>query len=240
MNYSMHSRWLGTLFILLSINHLQGASLISNILAPLLGTADLDEPYKTEVQDALRNFNVPNIESVSIKKMDKFVPSLIDPAIISYTFFGLWFNQNYLAQLSSSERTWNIYHEAAHYAAHHSAKTVALTTIIGSLSCMTVSQFNTRLRTNYTLFNGTLYLTTWSTALAANFYMLQQLIKDQEKEADLKAARLLLLLDKEDVVTDHLDELRNQIVQGAGDQTDCWHHSPYEQAEYLITCLASI
>ena len=237
MNYSMHSHWIGTLLILLCVNHLQGAALISSALQPLLGNVDLDEPYKTEVKEALCNFKVPNVESVSIKKMDKFIPSLIDKAIISYTIFGLWFDQDYLARISESQRTWNIYHEAAHYAARHSTKAMVLIGMLGGLSYITVPQFNNRISTNYTLINGALYLTTWSTALAASFYTLQELIRDQEKEADLNAARLLLLLNREDIVVEQIDELRNQIAQGAGDQTDYWHYSPYEQAEYLITCI---
>lgn len=226
--------------LIFSITQIKATSFISAAFQPLLGSVDLDEPYKSEVKEALSNFKVANVNSVSIKKMDNLIPHIIDPSIVSYTFFGLWFNQDYLAQLSSSARTWNIYHEAAHYASNHSSKAILLVGILGGLSYATIPQLNTKLSTKYNLINGAIYLTTWSAAVAASFYTLQELVREQEKQADLKAARLLLTLGKEDVVLDHIDALNNQIAQGAGDQADSWHYSTYEQVEYLFTCLQAL
>jgi len=82
----------------------------------VLGNKEASDQYKEIVRTALEQMGVENIEQVPIKKMNSVASYLVGDELFSFTMFGIWLNEDLLATCDEAERTFILYHEAAHYA----------------------------------------------------------------------------------------------------------------------------
>ena len=68
-------------------------------------------------------------------------------------------------------------------------------------------------------------------------YGFKPYIKEQEKEADLAATRMLCSIGQESIVQAYLNELRNELTLQT--VADDWHYSAAEEYEYMTQCLTT-
>ena len=207
-----------------------GQSFIAKAYCRVLGNNDVRQEYADLVHQALRDFDVNNAELVYVKKANSVGSVLALMPVSSFTACGIWLDEDYLDQCSSSEVLFQIYHEAAHYAQHHHAKLLATALGITGVIASGFAYGNKILREkNYshplvtTAAAGTLLLA------AAYVGILPNIVKRQERRADIEAAKKLYAIGREDVVAVHKQNLRRNSSEAG----NLWWFSSKEQADYL-------
>jgi peptidase M48-like protein len=221
------------LFAMLAIglsNLALGQSYISKVYCTALGNDEIKQEYKEIIIKALKECDVVHPEQVAIKKMNSVGQVIALMPLASFTAFGIWFDEQYLDSCSQEERTFQIYHEAAHYAQQHHQKVLISSAAISSAAIAGLISFNSSLQKNNSPHSLAMTVAV-STIAAATVYigMLPYIVKHQEKEADLQACRKLVALDRTDIIKDRIRNLR----RSGSSCGNIWWFSEIEQAEYL-------
>ena len=234
------------LFLIVTIASPLYASITNAPYQLMLGNKDASSAYKDRAMQALKDFHVSDFQQVPVKQMNSIAQALIGSQLYSFTLFGIWLNEELLAQESSAILEYRIYHEAAHYALGHHSKALGIFAItIPAVAAVPVLYKYYSVphlhRTVSPYLAG--QINKWAsglltTAVAYGVYKIgiQATIKEQEKEADLAAIRLLCKLGKEDVVHAYLQDLNELMAQGFGNETDGWHYTVAQQYEYCLSC----
>ncbi|OQA35971.1 MAG: Peptidase family M48 [Candidatus Dependentiae bacterium ADurb.Bin331] len=223
------------LFSIVSIHTIDASCPFYNVI---FGNEDVSVSYKKQITNALRDFNVPQPEKVAVKKMNSVAARLLGNELYSFTLIGIWLNEPALNTLTESAREFKLYHEAAHYAHKHHAQALGLAAT--ALPLMTT--FPLLFRSAYyhsaykKLGNIFAYSATALSWYGLYSYALKPFIKEQEKQADLAAARMLCAKGKKEIVEAYLNQLKNQLADFSSDD---WHYSQAEEYEYLAQLFAT-
>ena len=225
---------LSFLMLLSSINPVCGQSYVSQLYCAILGDAEIKQEYKDLVHQALRAYGVMHAEEVPVKKMNTVGQIVALMPLASFTAFGFWFNEAYLDACSPEERTFQMYHEASHYAQKHHQKILKTGAALLGIATIGLVMFHKQLQESknpsampITLATGLL------TAAAIYLGIIPNIVKHQEKEADLGACTLLAASGNVDVVKKRIRYLR---VSGSS-CSNLWWFSDNEQAAYLQEAL---
>lgn len=213
-----------------SSNIILGQSYISKVYCAVLGNDEIKQEYKEMVFKALKEYDVVKPEQVSVKKMNSVGQVIALMPLASFTAFGIWFDEKCLDSCSQEERTFQIYHEAAHYAQQHHQKVLMTSTAASGIAIAGLIALNNSLQKNND--PHSLAITAAASAIAAmTVYLgiLPYTVKHQEKEADLQACKQLITLDRTDIVNARIKELRKSTSTSG----NIWWFSHIEQAEYL-------
>jgi Zn-dependent protease with chaperone function len=220
-----------TTFLLTAETAYADQSLFSKFYCMILGNKDVRQEYKDLAYQALAQLGVSDPASVPIKQMNGVGPSFARVDLSSFTAFGIWLNEGYLDNCSQEEKLFHIYHEASHYVSNHHEKNLVASALAGAvaifggaqLGAAVVSENNTWLK--YSVAIG-------STLIAcAGIYLglLPQVVKRQEKQADMQAVQALMEIGKEQVVDAHIKQVSSEPVQ----ENTIWWYSNAEQVAYL-------
>jgi Peptidase family M48 len=205
-------------------------SYVAQLYCSLLGDQDVDVAYKNTVYKALHTFGVYDTEGIPVKRMNAVGPTIAKLPLFSFTAFGIWLNEDFLAPCSENEKIFFLYHEAAHYAYKHHQHVLAVEALYLSL-VMGLVHVLLRNR-NRILHHLALGYGTGIASVINYFFILPPFIKSQEKEADIQAVRALMK-DYPYVVNHRIEELKHLVAAGEDVQDGRWWCSHQEQIEYL-------
>ncbi len=206
-----------------------GQSCISKIYSKILGNTDIRQEYKLLVYQALKDHGIANSENVSVKRMNSVGPLIALMPLSSFTAFGIWFDEEQLDSCSADEKTYQIYHEAAHYAKYHHQKLLGIGAGISALAIAGLIYLYKKLSENNVSHSSALTVGAAVLSIEGILGLLPYVVKLQEKEADIEAAKKLLLLNKAQVVKAHIQNLNQDSSQSG----NIWWFSDKEQAAYL-------
>ncbi len=222
-----------SLFLALSFSYNAldaGQSIASKLYCSVLGNQDASPTYKDLTYQALTNLGVKNPDNVSVKQMNGVGPAFARINLSSFTTFGLWLDEAYLDTCTQEEKLFHIYHEAAHYASNHHQKILAGIAVALPLSIFGLVKLNKYLPekkiTKVAIYTGI----ACATLTGIYFGVLPSIVKHQEKQADIRAAKTLISLGKEDVVLNRIQTLK---TYKDANSTDIWWYSNAEQIKYL-------
>lgn len=204
-------------------------SIVSTIYCSLFGNQDASQEYKKLVYQALTDLGINNPEDVPVKKMNGVGSILAGMDVSSFTAFGIWLDEQHLDTCTQEEKLFHIYHEASHYACKHHQKTLIGSAasipliILGLMKLGSLSPHGSVAQ--YISTTSALLLTLSATYL----YILPHVVKKQERQADVVAAKTLINIGKEEVV----DEYINHIRASKNCDNNIWWYSNAEQIRYL-------
>ncbi len=202
--------------------------LIEQTYCTILGDKDASPHYQATTREALHNFGVKDVDNVPIKKMNTIPQHIMGNKLYSFTMFGIWFNEDLLNKCDEAEQLFMIHHEAAHYANKHHPKVLLSLLPIPLLLLLikkVVPSSSSTVISARGIAAGALIMLT---ALG-----MPALIKTQEKEADLEAARILCNNNQQEILQEYINTLQEHINDGSGNSTDGWHKTVAEQYQYL-------
>ncbi len=219
------------LFTSLLVQSISAQSFVSKIYGQILGNTDVKREYKDLAYQALKDFGIKNPACVSVKKMNHIGPMFALMPLSSFTAFGIWLDEEYLDTCSPAERIFQIYHEASHYAYKHHQKLLT----IGSLTLATTIAVLMYLNKKLTALDAPhpLAITTATGILVtATLYvgLLPKIVKQQEKMADITAAKKLISLRKKEIVDTYIQKLASAA---STNNSNLWWLSNQEQIKYL-------
>lgn len=219
--------------ILISINSFAiDRTLFNTPYHYLFGNKDASATYRSKVAEALSHFNVEYSERIPVKKMNALASKLVGTELVSFTLFGIWLNEEELNILDDDSRDFLIYHEAAHYALNHHAKTIGiLAATIPLIAAFPLANTNKDYR-----FSKIASICMAAGVTLGMYTLLKPFVKEQEKEADVAATRLLCKIGKADVVLKHLYNLAQNISY---DLNDDWHYSIADEYKYIYEALTA-
>ena len=206
-------------------------SIISKIYCCVLGNSDASEKYKQKTFQALKSLGIKNVQNIPIKKMNGVGPKFARIDLSSFTAFGIWIDEKFLNTCSKEEIEFNIYHEASHYICKHHQKN--LLTCMSLLTLLTVGsiKLNHYLNTKKLLHKYAILTTTNILSLIGSYlYILPTIVKTQEKQADLIAAKTLINSGKGRIVEKYIQILKKNNLSK---ENTIWWYSNKEQIEYL-------
>ncbi len=219
------------LFIILLTSPISSQSFITKIYCTILGNNDVKQEYRELAHRALKDFGITEPEKVSIKKMNNVGSIIALMPVSSFTAFGIWLDEKYLDSCTKEQRTFQIYHEAAHYACKHHQGLLAVGTGM-VLAIPALLYLHNKLDNQCNHHNRATTLGIGAAAGLALFSgMLPFLVKQQEKQADLEAAKKLRELNKAAIVEAYLGKLDQ-----SNSNNHLWWYSTTEQAQYLTKC----
>lgn len=203
---------------------------IEQLYAHVLGNEDACAEYTWLVQSALTKMGVQNSDKVLVKKMNSVGPTFARINLSSFTAFGIWIDEEYLDICTEPERIFHLYHEAAHYAQKHHQKIVIGSTV--SLACVFFALKKLfDLNRNKSVAHIACIAGSGLLAGSALYtYALPMFVKKHEKQADLLAAKILMQTKQQDVLENHIENLRK--IEKSEEST-LWWDSLVEQITYL-------
>lgn len=227
MKYVSMKKNLIIMFIL-SIPYAFSQSLPSKIYCTILGNNDVKQEYRELAHRALKDFGITEPEKVSIKKMNHVGSIIALIPVSSFTAFGIWLDEKYLDSCTKEQQIFQIYHEAAHYACKHHQGLLAVGTGM-VLAIPTLLYLHNKLDNQCNHHDGVTTLGIGAAGGLALFIgMLPFLVKQQEKQADLEAAKKLRESNKAAIVEAYLEKLDQ-----SNSNNHLWWHSESEQIQYL-------
>lgn len=205
--------------------------LLSAFYGLFLGNEDVDAKYTQLAHEALRQLGDAHPSTVAIKQMNAVGPALALQDLLSFTAFGVWLNQKYLNSLDNNALKFLIYHEVSHYIQKHHQKTIvtcvlSLLFLIAELFLLQRCCCSIHPAAQITV----LVLAALVSILAWYRFFLPRLVKRQEKQADLIAAKALIDAGAQHIVDAHIAKLKASKNSGEG---DLWWYSDEEIAKYL-------
>lgn len=211
---------------------LDAYSTVANLYSTILGSKPVSEPYRTLTYKALADLGINNPEkNVRVCQMNGVGPAFARLELSSFTAFGIWLDEQYLNQCSEAEKMFHIYHEAAHYKLNHHVKVLTRCGLASLGSIAGLVALSVGLKKQPSWIRVSAGITTGLIGLYAGYrYLLPSLVKEQEKEADLLAAKTLCTRGRSDVVTHHIISLGHYP---SPTKQDLWWYSPAEQQAYL-------
>lgn len=220
------------IFILLCIHTVYpGQSTISKMYCLIFGNTDAHSEYQNQAHEALVAFDIEQPENVAVKQMNGIGPAFARLDLSSFTAFGIWLNEAHLDACGKNEQIFHVYHEAAHYAKKHHQKMIAgsavfLAGMVAGLLAInkSINVTNSFLKSTAILGSGMLI------TLGSCLYLLPQIVKQQEKEADMFAAATLIRAGSQYIVEAHIKNLR---ATPYSNESALWWHSDSKQATYL-------
>lgn len=222
------SLFLALIFLVGSVS---GQSLLSKLYCQFLGSSDVKQEYKELAHKALKDFGISNPETVSVKQMNSVGSLIALMPLSSFTAFGIWLDEKYLDSCSQEEKVFHIYHEAAHYARNHHQKLLGIGVGLSAAVGAGLLYLNKKLHAHNIPYSGALTLGSTIVAAAALYLgIVPTIVKRQEKQADVEAAKKLSSLGNQDIVNAHIAMLRQSPSQ---DKSALWWFSENEQAHYL-------
>lgn len=217
--------------LLISGSVCQGQSLASMFYCSVLGRQDVRSEYKELAVQALTHLGVQDPESVPVKQMNGVGPSFARVDLSSFTAFGIWFDEAYLDSCSREEQLFHIYHEAAHYASKHHQKTLAGSAVSLGLAAFVMIKLQKVLSQEPDFVRyGVLAASAFAAVAGFYLYLLPQVVKAQEKEADILAVKTLIQTGSGQIADNYIDQIKNAKNSI---QNDTWWPSVHEQIQYL-------
>jgi len=187
---------------------------------------------------ALCDVGVQSFKDVPVKQMNNVGPILALMPLSSFTAFGVWFDEKQLTKYSPSERIFAIYHEAAHYAHQHHQKLLAIGSAATASAIIILVYLHKKLvKEKIQYAAGITAGTGVLMSLAIYFGLLPRIVREQEKEADITAAKTLVRLGKKDVVDQHIQRLEQDAKSN---QSNIWWYSEQAQQDYLKELLNAL
>jgi len=200
--------------------------------ASFLGLEDASENYRYIAQQALKDFNVTNFDTIPIKKVGGISKYILGNNTLSFTLYGIWVDEDLLAAFPKQEIIFTLYEEAAHYVLRHHAK-LLLSLIPSSFALWAFSHGAARaIGGSFIRKALTICLSGAGLIFGIDRYMMSPIIRSHEKEAELAAARVLCKVQKHEVVFGHIDYLQNLLSRGEA-SSDCWWHTTSERIKYM-------
>lgn len=197
----------------------------------LLGNQNASTFYQNLVRQALRDHGVKNPEALPIKKMNGVAPTVMKLQLYSFTTHGIWLNEELLNRVSPAERIFIMYHEAAHVK-NRDHKTILFRLIPSSTlwaAGLALSYYATKTKL---AFLGSIAAATALVGVSTYKLLLQPLVQQQEKDADLSALTILYKHGHLTTIDEYLQQLEKYA--SADHQNDSpWHSSNKEQLHYL-------
>lgn len=205
-------------------------SLIAKLYCSVLGNKDASKEYREKVYQVLKQHGVNKPEDVPVKQMNGIGPAFARLELSSFTAFGIWLDENFLDICTDEQKDFHIYHEVSHYVKYHHQKILALSACLLTLIATGFTKLNRFCSssdniTRYSVLTGA----TAFTLLTSYLYLLPNIVKRQEKEADILAAKALINAGKSQVVDNHIENLKKYI----NSPDDIWWYSNKEQIKYL-------
>ena len=226
-------RILGFFILMISFHSLNSIpNPLAKIYPFIFGNDDASEQYQKLIRQAFQEYGYSKDFEVPIKKMNSVGQKIIGTQLYSFTLFGIWLNEELLDAADENVRQWMIYHEVAHSILAHHAIAIALSAFMVPLIVSTY--YLPKFVTKSSLIGG---LCAGLYSYSALQHIIKPAIKEQEKEADLAALRVLITPRNQKVIVGYLKHLQELIDQGYGHETDGWHYTLHEQYEYLIAIL---
>ncbi len=153
--------------------------------------------------------------------MNKFTQCLL--ITISCTFITIYPDQSIISKIY-------------HYALNHHPKMLAGCGLMALLTTVGLITLHRTLKTNSPWIKRSVTASVGLlTALCCYRYVLPYFVKQQEKQADLLAAATLKTIGRQDVIDEHINNLKEN---NNDNDTDLWWYSSNQQVKYLEENLA--
>lgn len=196
----------------------------------MLGNQDAQQEYRETVYQALAQLGVSDPTQIPVKQMNCVGPFFAGIDISSFTAFGIWLDEEYLATCSEEERMFHIYHEACHYVSNHHAKNALGLALVGLSLIYAGTKLSGAIPSEQAILKYAVPMAAVCAAFATTCkFLLPPVVRMQEKEADIKAVQILMNIGKENVVDAHINEVSSSVTT---EQT-LWWYSNTEQRDYL-------
>lgn len=225
----MNKRYLVFIYVLLASQSMFAQGIMSSMYCWLLGNQDVRQEYAMLTRQALLTLGVHDPHQVSIKQMNDVGPSFVRTHLTSFTAYGIWLDEAHLDTCSPEERLFHIYHEAAHYAHKHHQKLIVGAAVCAPLVCTAMLMFTNLMGVDEKQKYLILAAQTIIAMAAACSYILPEVVKMQEKEADITGAHALINEDKTNVVLAYINLLKSYVST----HTELWWPTVSEQIAYL-------
>ena len=223
-------KYILVLFLLFSSSLFSHQGLISKLYCQALGNEDVQLVYRNETHQALKEMSVPYHVLVPVKKMNRVGPIIACTKLSSFTAFGIWLDETFLDSCSKDERIFHMYHEAAHYALRHHQKILGSGATMLALTGVVLVGLHKYFTYTHTSHNTAKTIGTGAVLPLLSLYLLPKMVKKQEKNADLLAAKVLIESGRGDIVKKHIEVLKHaKSSEGA----KLWWYSTEEQINYL-------
>ncbi len=197
-----------------------------SIYSSILGKNDVKQVYKDLVHKALSDFGCANPEKVAVKRMNSLGSLIAGVQISSFTAFGIWLDEEYLDACTIEQQTFQIYHEAAHYVKNHHSKLLAKLLGLVAVNVFIVHCLQSKSSQNH--LGQVAKVCCMLFALLGSGKLVSCIVKNQEKEADICAAKRLNRLGESDVVNAYIQDLYSLTGNDS-----LWWYAPLEQVLYL-------
>lgn len=208
--------------------------------AYFLGNQDVSYQFKQQVRQALIDSGIASkdVDKVPVKQMNDKGSRIAGEKLKSFTALGLWFDEKSFDDsmtgcCTPTEKTFGIYHEAAHYKCKHHPKLVAACVLCFATCCAGICA----LRSSYIPTSSQkLQMIDGLGAFVVTLLSLPFMVKKQEKIADQYAARTLYEHQKQHIAENYLDSLSDKLRQQSGNTgwlSNIWWPSLKQQVAYL-------
>lgn len=212
---------------------LHGASYIENLYCSLLGKDDASCKYKDIIHEALEAFGVEEFENVPVKKMGNLPLRLIGEGYISFTMDGIWLNEERLSECPESEIVFILFHETAHYVHRDHGKQI-ISLIPAAWIFYTIPGCSLGIVDGRTIWAhlGCLGATYLATILVLDHLFMRPIARYLDKNAELAATRVLVSINKGNIVREHIHYLQSLLGKGEGTSA-IWSHSLQVRIDYV-------
>lgn len=201
----------------------EGMSSMQAVYGMLFGGNAVRQEYRLLTHQALADCGVDNPSLVPVRQMNTLGSMITGGGLASFTAAGIWLDQAALDRCSDEERLFQLYHEAAHYWLCHHQKLMAGVVGTSIVSSMLVARIDQSMN--------------WLGALMLNGVQVAGLIaglvaavRYQEKQADIKAAQVLIKIGKKEIVEWYIAQLK---AASSESESLLWWASIAERIAYL-------
>lgn len=198
----------------------------------LLGTENASDDYRKLVLQALQDFGHTDTQKIQIRQMNSVASRLLGQDFLSFTLTNIWLNETALNTLKETERMLIIYHEVAHFVEQHHMQLlqkISIPVTVSLASCIAIAHLKLA---SYTK-KITQGLLAAASIIALDHFIIHPTVIQQEKEADILAAKTLIQINKKDVIQKYIQLLKKLSQNGKGSSTDGWHPTIDEQIQYM-------
>ncbi|HXW86145.1 MAG TPA: hypothetical protein VEK38_02260 [Candidatus Bathyarchaeia archaeon] len=223
--YFYYNRKIFLAFLYIFSTSVQAVSVPAWICTKLLGSEPAPEvlPFITEARTI---YGIKN----STRPVNYITASSWLSHFSSFTWFGTWVDKKFWTEASSEQKKWTAFHEIAHEKLHHPEKIITAMATTGAalywLSTYAAQQMA------FTALKGFVY----GMGIGAFAFLSQFYLRICEQNADCLSTKTLLNTGYIDIVTKHLEILKNAAAKGKN--TDICFPALADQIHYLEYILA--
>ncbi|KIX85526.1 M48 family metalloprotease [Vermiphilus pyriformis] len=197
--------------------------IIGHFYDAIFGANDASPYYRNLIQSALKDFNVPNVQNIAIRRMDYNSVNPYRYHAYAFTLNGIWIDETMLDKLKPCQQQYLACHEAAHFYAGHYQQLIRRFTgvaiLLGVINPLVIKLL-------YPSITAAIHACSATTsaligAWLITMYSTRSWFVHKEVEADMLAAHKLIALGKKAVLEEYV-QLAEQALQSATPHCDAW------------------